>query len=769
MRKYVGQLSVVVIALIIMFVPLTVRATAAASPTINDFSIPTSGAEPEGITAGSDGALWFTEAVGNKIGRITTAGTITEYPIPTSDSHPRTITNGSDGALWFAELFGNNIGRISTSGTITEYSIPSTDSFPTNITAGPDGALWFTAQSNDNGVYGYSIIRMTVSGAFTEYPVTPFNTNTGITDIITGSDGALWFTENYNPGGSCSYSQHSINQITISGIITYHELPSGCSSLIRTTVGSDGAFWITESSNSDNYSIGRYTVSNGVTTYPIPTLGAVPTGITAGPDNALWFAESGSSKVGRIDTAGDITEYTPPTAGSEPYEIVNGPDDNLWLTEPGSNEIGKLNPTPAPPTPTNLRSSSPARYPNLSWSSVSGATSYNVYRNGTNISSSSTVSYTDNAAPEGTDTYYVTAVNSAGESIPSSNVTVLVDRTAPTITYTVSPAPNSSGWNNSPVTVTFNCSDNAGGSGIASCSSPQTESADGTYVLTGAATDNAGNTSSVTVTINLDQTPPTLGIPAWTNNPMTASQSTTVTVPVSDNFSGVAKGEYYLGSADPGQGNGTAMIFSNGNLTTSFSNQTPGIYTINFRAEDNVGDWSPITIDYLVVYDTTKTSADGHSGDIEPIYGTDILPGLIQTGQKDKEHFAFTVKYKNGQLDPNSTIHFDYKTGSNCNNPNKATNCHETTIDASSITWMVINGTNNSVATIQGTATFTIDGTTTTNPFRVITTDGSLLNPQTTDHFELDIYTPNANPNTAQPIYHLSDPLAKGNVVVKAQ
>ena len=250
---------------------------------------------------------------------------------------------------------------------------------------------------------------------------------------------------------------------------------------------------------------------------------------------------------------------------------------------------------------------------------------------------------------------------------------------------------------------------------------------------------------------------------------MTASQSTTVTVPVSDNFSGVAKGEYYLGSTDPGQDNGTAMIFSNGNLTTSFSNQTPGIYTINFRAEDNAGNWSPITTDYLVVYDTTKTSADGHSGDIEPIYGTDVLPGLIQTGQKDKEHFAFTVKYKNGQLDSSSTVHFDYKTGSSCNNPNKATNCHETTLDDLSITWMVINGTNNSVATIQGTATLTIDGTTTTNPFRVITIDGLLLNPQTTDHFELDIYAPNANPNTAQPIYHLSNPLAKGNVVVKAQ
>jgi hypothetical protein len=39
----------------------------------------------------------------NQIGRITTEGTITEYPIPTPDSGPNGITAGPDGALWFTE------------------------------------------------------------------------------------------------------------------------------------------------------------------------------------------------------------------------------------------------------------------------------------------------------------------------------------------------------------------------------------------------------------------------------------------------------------------------------------------------------------------------------------------------------------------------------------------------------------------------------------------------------------------------------------------
>jgi len=33
------------------------------------------------MVVGPDGAMWFTELFGDKIGRITTGGTLTEYPI----------------------------------------------------------------------------------------------------------------------------------------------------------------------------------------------------------------------------------------------------------------------------------------------------------------------------------------------------------------------------------------------------------------------------------------------------------------------------------------------------------------------------------------------------------------------------------------------------------------------------------------------------------------------------------------------------------------
>ena len=48
----------------------------------------------------------------NKIGRVTTSGGVTEYSVPTVSAEPEGITSGPDGALWFTEFGGGKIGRI---------------------------------------------------------------------------------------------------------------------------------------------------------------------------------------------------------------------------------------------------------------------------------------------------------------------------------------------------------------------------------------------------------------------------------------------------------------------------------------------------------------------------------------------------------------------------------------------------------------------------------------------------------------------------------
>ena len=84
--------------------------------------------------------------------------------------------------------------------------------------------------------------------------------------------------------------------------------------------------------------------------------------------------------------------------------------------------------------PTNLAAASPTKAPHLTWNAVTGATSYNIYANGTVVGTSTTNSYIDNSPTSGSNTYYVTAVNGSGESSPSNTINVTVDNTAPVVT-----------------------------------------------------------------------------------------------------------------------------------------------------------------------------------------------------------------------------------------------------------------------------------------------------------------------------------------------
>jgi len=106
--------------------------------------------------------------------------------------------------------------------------------------------------------------------------------------------------------------------------------------------------------------------------------------------------------------------------------------------------------TPAPlsdPTAPSAISVTPGNAEDtITWGAVTGAASYNIYRStvsgsqGTKIGASSTTSYTDSSAVNGTTYYYeVTADNAAGESAPSAQST----RATPEVPVAVPAAPTS--------------------------------------------------------------------------------------------------------------------------------------------------------------------------------------------------------------------------------------------------------------------------------------------------------------------------------------
>jgi virginiamycin B lyase len=277
-------------------------------------------ANPTDIALGSDQELWFSEFLGGKIGRMTTAGALTEYAAPNG---PADITPGPDGALWFTEPFATKIGRITTGGLLSEFSTGIT-SGPGDITTGSDGNLWFTEPSKPG------IARITPGGTVTEDSVESANSKPN--GITSGPDGALWFTE-------CAVSQigrFATNGLSISeyGGIGTNVKPMGI------VAGPDSNLWFVEFQGNAIGSMSTSGTVNQIVSIPTPASGVMS--IAVGPDGALWFTESLVNKIGRITTAGAITEYTVPTALGGPESIVAGPDGALWFTEANVSKIGRL-------------------------------------------------------------------------------------------------------------------------------------------------------------------------------------------------------------------------------------------------------------------------------------------------------------------------------------------------------------------------------------------------------------------------------------------
>ena len=105
------------------------------------------------ITAGRDGALWFTAS---QLGRISTAGAVSSNPVASGANGASlgVIAVGLDGNLWFAAydltLSAGAIIRSTANGTMSRTSFPTFVEID-GITRGPDGAIWFTQTDNQTG------------------------------------------------------------------------------------------------------------------------------------------------------------------------------------------------------------------------------------------------------------------------------------------------------------------------------------------------------------------------------------------------------------------------------------------------------------------------------------------------------------------------------------------------------------------------------------------------------------------------------------------
>lgn len=120
------------------------------------------------LATGPDGALWLTLSTGDstdaRIGHISPDGALREFPVPGNEVQLEGITAGPDAAMWFTDSLENRIRRITPSGTISGWEVPHS---PVAIAAGADGNLWFTEEPE------HLIGRITPQGVVSEFLIPP--------------------------------------------------------------------------------------------------------------------------------------------------------------------------------------------------------------------------------------------------------------------------------------------------------------------------------------------------------------------------------------------------------------------------------------------------------------------------------------------------------------------------------------------------------------------------------------------------------------------
>ncbi len=572
---------------------------AADAPKITEHSIPTSQSIPFAITSGPDGAIWFTESIGNKIGRVDpTTNAITEYKVSASNNGPAGITTGPDGALWIAEAT-NFIARIDPkTKAVTTYQTPLFTR-QAGIASGSDGGLWFTQWlSSQVGRIDPTTHDITEYGS-------PVFAGAGITS---GPDGALWYAGN---------GLGVIGRIDLSKTppdITEYPTPTANSGPIGITTGPDGALWFTETGNFTfnnnklNFfsgffganQIGRIDpTTHVITEYPVPTASSSPFGIVTGPDGALWFTEATANQIGRIDpTTHVVTEYPVPTSMSGPSGITSGPDGALWFTETAGNKIGKIviaaagtvtasftaNPTSGPvPLTVTFTDTSTGPPTAWSWSFGDGAKS---------TSQNPTHTYTK----AGVFKVTLTASNSAGSSSTSQTITVSVSATAvpgaPTIvsvtpgneqvTVNFKPPASNGGSRITKYTVSSNLGDTATGAGSPITVKKLTNGTDYTFTVTASNIDGPGPASSPVPATPATKPGDPAGVEATAGN---GEATITFTPPSSDGGSAITG--YSAISNPKGGADTSADTTSTTHLMTGLKNGTR--YSFTVEATNAVG------------------------------------------------------------------------------------------------------------------------------------------------------------------------------------
>jgi virginiamycin B lyase len=104
--------------------------------------IPTRGSSPGDVAVAADGAIWFLEFRGNKIGRFAD-GRFEEFPAGEENAGLTGLAVAPDGAVWVGMLRRGSLARLK-GGKLQEFRLPRQDARPYSVAVDREGNVWYT-------------------------------------------------------------------------------------------------------------------------------------------------------------------------------------------------------------------------------------------------------------------------------------------------------------------------------------------------------------------------------------------------------------------------------------------------------------------------------------------------------------------------------------------------------------------------------------------------------------------------------------------------
>jgi virginiamycin B lyase len=97
---------------------------------------------PYGVAVAADGTVWATLQGANQLLRIAPDGAIEAFDVPRPAVVPTDVAVAPDGAVWFLQFRGNRIGRLE-DGKFAEFEVAEDNAGLSGLAVAQDGAVWF--------------------------------------------------------------------------------------------------------------------------------------------------------------------------------------------------------------------------------------------------------------------------------------------------------------------------------------------------------------------------------------------------------------------------------------------------------------------------------------------------------------------------------------------------------------------------------------------------------------------------------------------------